>query len=258
MRAIDFTRQTREAGCLSDLALDRLVAGEAVAAASAHAAGCARCTARLDEFRRARDEAQPLLDAIRARTRAADVGRVVPLKRRVWLRAVVPLVAAAALVLLFLPRLLKPAAGVREKGSSALALDVVVRHADGRVEALAPNGRVRPGEAIRFLVTTPRAGHLVILGLDAAGKVSVYVADGDDAHPVARGQKQPMPGSIVLDATPGAERLVALECESRFDVARAVDAGRRSLERAAQDPRRAGALDLPGCEEAALTMDKSQ
>jgi len=257
MRAIDFTRQTREAGCLSDLALDRLVAGEAVAAASAHAAGCARCTARLDEFRRARDEARPLLDAIRARS-DDPAARVVPLRRRAWLRAVVPLVAAAALLMLFLPRLLEPAAGVREKGSSALALDVVVRHADGRVEALAPNGRVRPGEAIRFLVTTPRAGQLVILGLDAAGKVSVYVADGDDPHPVARGQKQPMPGSIVLDATPGAERLVALECESRFDVARAVDAGRRSLERAAKDPRRAGALDLPGCEEAALTMDKSQ
>jgi hypothetical protein len=258
MRAIDFQRQTRDAACLSDLALDRVVAGEPVGeAVTAHAAGCARCSARLDDFRRARDEAQPLLDAIRARSDAGG-GSVVPLKRRVWLSAMLPLVAAAAILLLFLPRLLQPSTGVREKGSSALLLDVVVRHADGRVEALAPDGRVRAGEAIRFLVTTPRAGHLVILGLDAAGKVSVYVADGDDAHPVARGQKQPMPGSIVLDATPGAERLVALECEARFPVATAVDAGRRSLDRAAHDPRRAGALDLPGCQEAALTMDKSQ
>ena len=258
MRAIDFQRQTRQAGCLSDLAIDRVVAGERVdEAVTAHAAGCARCTARLDDFRRAHDEAQPLLDAIRARG-ADGGGSVVPLKRRVWLSAMLPLVAAAAILLLFLPRLLEPSPGEREKGSGALALDVVVRHADGHVEALAPDGRVHAGEAIRFLVTTPRAGHLVILGLDAAGKVSVYVADGDDAHPVARGQKQPMPGSIVLDATPGAERLVALECEARFPVATAVDAGRRSLERAAKDPRHAGALDLPGCQEAALTMDKSQ
>ena len=258
MRAIDFTRQTREASCLSDLALDRLVAGERVdAAVTAHAAGCARCTARLDELRRARDEMQPLLDAIRARG-ADGVGRVVPLKRRVWLSAMLPLVAAAAILLLFLPRLLKPSTGEREKGSSPLLLDVVVRHTEGHVEALAADGRVRAGDAIRFLVTTPRAGHLVILGLDAAGKVSVYVADGDDAHPVAQGPKQPMPGSIVLDATPGAERLVALECEARFPVATAVDAGRRSLARAARDPRRAGALGLPGCQEAALTMDKSQ
>ncbi|HEX8950613.1 MAG TPA: hypothetical protein VF945_02155 [Polyangia bacterium] len=254
MRAIDFQRQTREAGCLSDLALDRMIAGERVdAALTAHAAGCARCTARLDEFRRARDEAQPLLDAIRARE-----ATVVPLRRRLWLSAMLPLVAAAAILLLLLPRLWRPSPGEREKGSGALALDVVVRHADGHIEALAADGRVRAGDAIRFLVTTPRAGHLVILGLDAAGKVSVYVADGDDAHPVARGQKQAMPGSIVLDATPGAERLVALECEARFAVASAVDAGRRSLERAAKDPRRAGALGLPGCDEAALTMDKSQ
>jgi len=168
------------------------------------------------------------------------------------------MVAAAAIVLFLLPRFLRPSVGERPKGSSALALDVVVKRADGRVEALGPQGRVRAGDAIRFLVSAPRAGHLVILGLDAAGKVSVYVADGDDPHRIDRGAKQAMPGSIVLDATPGAEKLVALECDARFAVADAVDAGRRSLERAARDPRRAAALALPGCEEVALTMDKTQ
>lgn len=255
MRAIDFSRQTRETDCLSDLALDRLVAGEHIGDAAAHAAGCARCGARLDELHRAQTSDAPLLDQIRARA-AVEGGTVVPLKRRVWLSAMLPLVAAAAIVLLLLPRFLRPVE--REKGSSALALDVVVKHADGHVEALGPQGRVRAGDAIRFLVSTPRAGHLVILGLDAAGNVSVYVADGDDPHRIDRGQKQAMPGSIVLDATPGAEKLVALECEARFAVADAVDAGRRSLQRAAQDPRRAAALGLPGCEEVALTMDKSQ
>jgi hypothetical protein len=146
--------------------------------------------------------------------------------------------------------------GEREKGSSALALDVVVKHANGHVEALGADGRVRAGDAIRFLVSAPRAGHLVILGLDAAGQVSVYVADGDDAHKIDRGTRQAMPGSIILDATPGAERLVALECEARFPVAQAVDAGRRSLENAAHDPRRVGTLGLPGCLETSLTMDK--
>jgi len=255
MRAIDFSRQTRDEACLSDLALDRLVAGERADDAAAHAGGCARCGARLDELRRALAADAPLLDQIRQRPATATV---VPLPRRVWLSAMLPLVAAAAVVLFLLPRFLRPSIGEREKGSSALALDVVVKRADGRVETLGPQGRVRPGDAIRFLVSTPRAGHLVILGLDAAGKVSVYVADGDDAHRIDRGAQQAMPGSIVLDATPGAEKLVALECEARFTVADAVDAGRRSLERAARDPRRAGALGLPGCEEVALTMDKSQ
>jgi hypothetical protein len=253
MRAIDFSRQQRDEGCLSDLALDRLVAGEPGEAAAAHAAGCARCTARLDEFRRAQQTDAPVLAEIMQRR-----ATVVPLKRRIWLSAMLPLVAAAAILLFLLPRFLHPTLGEREKGSSALALDVVVKHANGRVEALGADGRVRAGDAIRFLVSTPRAGHLVILGLDAAGHVSVYVADGDDAHKIDRGQKQAMPGSIILDATPGAERLVALECEARFPVAQAVDAGRRSLDRAAQDPRRAEALGLPGCVETALTMDKSQ
>ena len=257
MRAIDFSRQMREADCLSDLALDRLVAGERVADAAAHAAGCARCGARLEEFRRAQATDAPLLDQIRARAPVAG-GTVVPLRRRLLLSTMLPLAAAAAIVLLLLPRFLRPNVGERPKGSSALALDVVVKHADGHVEALGPQGRVRAGDAIRFLVSTPRAGHLVILGLDAAGNVSVYVADGDNPHRIDRGQKQAMPGSIVLDATPGAEKLVALECEARFAVADAVDAGRRALQRAAQDPRRAAALGLPGCDEVAFTMDKSQ
>jgi hypothetical protein len=257
MRAIDFSRQNRDAGCLSDLALDRLVAGERAGEAAAHAAGCARCGARLDEFRRARDTDAPLLALIRERATTPSPS-VVPLRRRVWLAAMLPLVAAAAIVLLLLPRFLRPQLGEREKGSTALALDVVVKHTDGRIEALGPQGRVRAGDAIRFLVSTQRPGHLVILGLDAAGKVSVYVADGDDPHRIDRGQRQAMPGSIVLDATPGAEKLVALECEARFTIADAVDAGRRSLEEAARDPKRAGALGLPGCQEAALTMDKSQ
>src|SRR5262249_44423473 len=154
-----------------------------------------------------------------------------------------PLFAAAAVLLLLLPRLLHgPSGSEREKGLSTLALDVVVRHADGRIEALAPGGHVRAGDAVRFLVSTPRPGHLVILGLDTAGQVSVYVADGDGPHRIERGARQAMPGSIVLDDTPGAERLVALECDARFAVADAVDAGHRSLERAARDPRRAGAL----------------
>jgi hypothetical protein len=156
-----------------------------------------------------------------------------------------------------LPRFLRMP-GVREKGVSTLALDVVVRHADGRIEALTPGGRVRPGDAVRFLVSTPRAGHLVILGLDSAGAVSLYVGDGNGPERVERGARQAMPGSIILDATPGPERLVALECDAAFAVSDAIDAGRKSLARAEKDPRRVGTLGLPGCMEAALTMDKSQ
>ncbi len=250
---IDFSRQRRDAGCASDLALDRLVAGEPVAAElAAHVAGCARCGERRAGFEHERQLAAALLRE-RPGRRA-----VTPLHRRRWLWAAAPLMAAAALVLLWLPRLRQPPPEREKGGGAALALDVVVRHADGRVEALAPGGRVRAGDMVRFLVSTARPGHLVVLGLDTAGKVSVYVADGDAARAIDRGQRQAMPGSIILDATPGAERLVALECAARFAVTDAVDAGRRSLANAGRDPRRAGALGLPGCQEAALTMDKSE
>ena len=139
MRAIDFSRQTRDAGCLSDLALDRMVAGEGVdAAVVTHAAGCARCAARLDEFRRARQDDAALLDELR--TRAPSV---VPLRRRVWLSTMLPLLAAAALLLLFLPRLFHSSSGEREKGMSTLALDVVVRHSDGSSTWTSPSGQTR-------------------------------------------------------------------------------------------------------------------
>jgi hypothetical protein len=252
---IDFSRQQRDAGCASDLALDRLVTGEPVETAIAsHVAGCARCAERLTGFRRDQALAAPIVTELRRRARST--ARVA---RRRWLGAALPLVAAAALLVLLLPRLLRDPTGVRPKGhGAALALDVVVRHADGRIEALQDHGRVRAGDRIRFVVSAAEPGHLVILGLDAAGTVSVYLADGSDPHRIAPGARQAMPGSILLDATPGAERLVALECAARFPVADAVDAGRRALGAAARDPRRAGPLGLPGCQEAALTMDKSE
>ena len=255
---IEFSRTRRAEACLSDLALDRLIAGEHAgeidSAAEAHVRGCARCGERLAEFRAAQERDASLLDEL---ARKAPTASVTPLRRRVWLTTALPLFAAAAILLLLLPRLLRGPAE-REKGSSALQLDVVVRHADGHQEPLAPGGHVHAGDAVRFLVSTPRAGHLVILGLDTAGAVSVYVSDGADPHKIDRGARQAMPGSVVLDATPGAERLVALECDARFAVSDIVDAGRRSLAQARQDPRRVGALGLPGCMEAALTMDKSQ
>ncbi|MGZ3442151.1 MAG: hypothetical protein ACXVDD_21680 [Polyangia bacterium] len=254
LRLSDFSQQRRAEGCLSDLMLDRLLAGEPVGASvEAHVAGCTECTARLGELRHERALDMPLVDELRLRP-----ARVLPLPRRRWLIAAPIFAAAAVLLLLLLPRF-RPLPSERAKGSpTALVLDVVVRHGDGTVEALAPGKRVRAGDAVRFVVSTARPGHLVILGLDAAGKVSVYVADGANPHPIVRGAHQPMPGSIILDDTPGAERLVALECDARFPVADAVDAGRRQLDRAARDPRRVGALGLPGCAEATLTMDKSE
>jgi hypothetical protein len=245
----------RPESCLSDLVLDGLVAGEARAERVAtHLATCDVCTARLHELERDRDASALVVEKLLARAQSAPFSAALRTRRR-WLTAALPLFAAAAAALVFV--LLPRPPREREKGNAAtLALDVVVKHADGHVEPLADSGHVKPGDMVRFLVSTARPGHLVILGLDAAGKVSVYVSDGDAPKQIDRGQRQVMPGSIILDETRGPERLVALQCDARFSVGSAVDAGTRALERAARDPRRAGALGLPGCNESTLVMVK--
>jgi hypothetical protein len=250
---MNLQRRRRPEGCLSDLALDKLVAGAPATRATVetHLATCALCTARLDELRRLNVRAALVL--------ADGPGK---LRRRLWRRTLVratqALAAAAMLAFVVLLPMWRQPSPERQKGQSLpLELALVARQMDGRIVELQPGGRVHPGDAVRFLVSAGHGGHVVVLGLDAAGKVSVYVADGERGLRVERGTRQAMPGSIILDATPGAERVVALLCPERFAVSEAVDAARERLEQAEHDPHRTGELRLPGCAEAAWIMEKT-
>jgi hypothetical protein len=62
---------------------------------------------------------------------------------------------------------------------------------------------------------------------------------------------------VVLDATLGAERFLLLHCNEASDVEVAVDAGRRALRAAGNDPRRVERLDLP-CRQVGVTIEKVQ
>ncbi len=252
---MSFGRRRRPPSCLSDLTLDRIVAGAPTTRATVetHLATCALCTQRLAELRRLN---------VRAALVLADGPR--KLRRRLWRRTIVrttqTFAAAAAMLALvvLLPMWRKPGGHERTKGQALpLELSVVARQADGRVVELAPGGVVHPGDAVRFVLSTGQEGDVVVLGLDAAGKVSVYVADGGRGLHVPSGVRQPMPGSIVLDATPGAERVVALLCPREQSVADAVDAARARLTEAARDPHRTGELHLPGCAESDWMMEKT-
>ncbi len=194
------TRQRAET-CLSDLILDRWIAGEIregtelSAAVKAHAASCSSCAARLQRLEAAKATFPAELWVARARR-----------PRRIV--ALGALSALAAALLLFLVR--PPPPTERPKGG--LALDVVVRHEDGRVEQLLPGSRVASGEAIRFRVSANDAGYLTIASLDSGPRVTLYYPDEGESLAIEAGRGQLLDGSITLDDTLGPERIVAMLC----------------------------------------------
>lgn len=249
------TRQRPES-CLSDLALERLLTDEpqtptARAAARAHLASCARCSQRSDTLAAApvqtpdaRWWARPP-EPRRAR-------RVVETRWRVRARlgaGALTLAAAAALVFTLRAKPVtsraKPMTSIddtRIKGGGFM-LELVARRADGRVEPVFEGSVLHPNDAVRFVVTAPEPGQLAVVGLDAAGQVSIY----SPAAPTTTGPHE-LPGSIVLDDTLGTERFVALLCRELLDDA--------TLRRAAKG----GAMtpSLPGsCRQTSLTIRKA-
>ena len=207
-------RRTIPDGCLSNLALDQLVIGELEPArregARSHVAGCDRCRARVDalEAERARfaDEAPP-------RRRAAPIGKLRPA-----IAVGVGLLAAAAAVVVLVGRREPgvPPGTTRAKGS--LRLEVYVKQGD---HVLPARGAVlRPGDAIRFAYAGVDAGYLAVLGRDGGGAVSLYYPAADRAAPAAPAEEeQVLPGSIVLDDSPGPETIYLVHCDAPVPVA---------------------------------------
>lgn len=232
--------------CLSDLLLDRWIAGERLAPderahAEAHIAACAACARRREELvREAREFDLPLhlpRPAPRWRFRF-------PLALRVGFAAA----CAAFAMLLFLPPAEEP--GIRTKGAASLS--VIARSRDGTVERVLPGDALAPGDAIRFEVRTSEPAILAILGIDAAGVVTPYVEEAA-AEP---GEPQLLPGSILLDETLGPERIVALFCDEPMGRARLLEAGAEALRQAGGDPSAELRLEAPGCVQTSLLVWK--
>jgi hypothetical protein len=254
------TASTRRPGCASDLDLDEMLAGDLAgsvkeARVKAHLATCQRCRDRLASF--AAVEPPPFSYAHADRR----IERPVVARRRWRSAAVVATLACAAAGLVLAVRLGGRAAdpaGERTKG--ALGLTLMVRRANGVVENIVGEGRLAGGDGIRFSVAASKPGYVVVLGLDAAPSVTVYVPTAPESSPVrvdAAGIAS-LPGSIVADQTAGFERIVALECELGPG-APAVDVlkhrGELALARAHGQPERVTSLDS-GCSEASVLVRK--
>lgn len=216
----DFT--TLRAGrpdCPSDLALDRLHAGElsddAATTLRTHVDGCTDCTARLAE-RTAGFDALPGVDGRKllahVRRRADEPSGFLEKLRRFLMP--LTLVAAAGVVVLVLRPAGDPTveeATVRGKGGLVLH---VFRNTGDHVEELLSGDPFRPGDRLRFTVDLPSEGEVAVYGVDPSGaRYDVWPLAHDVATRLGAGPGQELPGAVALDGTPGDETFVLVQCD---------------------------------------------
>lgn len=237
--------------CLSDLTLDRYVAGELLSErARDHLCRCTACSARATEIQTEAASFPRIPGDVEALARRSSKA----IRVRVLFRTASAGVALAAAAVLLLSVAHREPSGQRAKGAD-VALAVFVRHANAEVDQLAPGGKVSPGESIRFAVTTRRSGHVKVFGIDQAQAITPYAPLGSGMTQVSRGRDLLLDGSIILDETLGPERLVVLLCPDPVDFAAVERVAARALRAADGDPRKVGRLDLP-CSQGTLMLEK--
>jgi len=187
--------------CVSELMIDRLIAGEldgdAALRIRAHAASC--------------DDCGGLLGQAEAVARSFAVERPalrLPGRRAIRAAAGVAALAAGVALVVSAPWRGDPD-GVQTKGRPSLGVFVshggeLRRGVDGEV--------VAPGDRLQPVVTMQRAGWIAITAVDGAGMHTVYAAP----QPVAAGRDRPLPFSIVLDDTRGRTAITVVFCGEPF------------------------------------------
>jgi hypothetical protein len=230
--------------------LDRHFVGELTDdAIGAHVTSCQRCTGRVEERTRlaasfATDVGLDVLVGAAARTVRRS-------RLRPALISAGALAAAAAVLFVVVRKPTTEAPTVRTKGG--LALGLVAKHLDGRIEPLTSPAKLAPGEAIEFEISSQSAGFVGVIGVDAAGVVSPYAP----ARRLPAGSHQMLEGSIVLDATLGAERIFAVQCETEIEMDMIVDRARSALARVGGNPAQIELLALPAtCSQASFLIEK--
>ena len=108
-----------------------------------------------------------------------------------------------------------------------LGLKVFVSRA-GAVRQLNDGETLAQGDALRFAPAVPADGYLMVVSVEETGKLNVYYpAGGDAAMKVAAGS-EPLPGSVVLDGSAGAERVFVLYSPDPFALPQVRDAAGRA------------------------------
>lgn len=233
--------------CPPSLTLEQLAAGEAIAAeVRAHVEGCAECGRQLAELKQV-VAAFPQAHFVAALVRETQ-RRAAPSRRR-WVGAAVAALAAALVVVVAWPS----ADDFRLKGSSAFG--VFVRTPDGVVRRLVPGTVVHPGDAVRFELAPARASYVVVLGADAAGRITRYEPASGPAKKYPGGRVSLVDGSVELDGTLGGEKVIALFCPEPPVLEALERAAAESLRRAENDPHAMAGLSM-ACDERSMFLEK--
>jgi hypothetical protein len=102
----------------------------------------------------------------------------------------------------------QPVSGTRTRGASSVQLDWTIQRR-GDVFQPRRGDTLQPGDALHFGVRTSRAGYAVVLSLDGERQSSVY----REWVAVAEGERQVLPGAVVLDGVLGDEHLYGIVCD---------------------------------------------
>jgi hypothetical protein len=203
----------RRPTCPAAFELEAFFAGEPSALAP-HVASCASCRADVDALKAGSDAftraRPPELFLRQLERRAAE-----PRRRSLLAAWLAPLAACAGAAVLLVTALREQK--VTLKGH---AFHVLVKRGDAAPAPVQTDARLAAGDALRFRFEAPREGHLAILDLDGTERVTMfYPTAGARAAPVRPGDDPLLPGSIVLDAAPGPEWLVAVFSSEPLDIA---------------------------------------
>ena len=230
---------------LDALALDA-VDGEARRRALDHLEGCARCRADRDAAAELRGH---FTASVLPRTRAVPPPRA---WRRAWLA--LPALAGVAVLLVLIRRGEPPAPEIAVKGDATWQ---VFAHRGDLTFAVHDGAELAAGDRIRFVVAPGAARYLLIASIDGAGHATIYYPYGAAKSEPIAGARVELPGSIVLDAAPGPERVFALLSDEPLASA-AVLAELRAIGAGGPEAiRRTATLSIPALAQRSIVFEKA-
>jgi hypothetical protein len=190
--------------CVSELTIDRLLAGELADPAPAeirgHAATCATCGGLLRDA-----------EGIVARFAAAPPQLAFPdpyRSRAVGIGAAAAALAAAVALVVWAPWRGEQG-GVQTKGRPTIG--VFVSHA-GVLRRAVSGEVVAPGDRLQLVASNERASGLAVSAVDGSGARTVYAAP----QAILAGRDRPLGFSIILDETRGRTAITAMFCAEPF------------------------------------------